>query len=140
MITLPVNMDEQTDPDPEQIPNQFGILDVAGECNRLHQKNVEAARTKIVRALRIGELLIAKKDKLGHGNWLNWFMKNIHFSIDTYENYKRLYEQREELKLANIQTLDEAYKLTRYANRKKRASKAKTVARATNVESENQAE
>jgi hypothetical protein len=43
-------MDEKTDPDPEQIPNQFGILDVAGECNRLHQKNVEAARTEIVRA------------------------------------------------------------------------------------------
>ena len=94
----------------------------------------------IVRALRIGELLIAKKQELGHGNWLTWFTKNIHFSIDTYENYKRLYERREELKLANVQTLDEAYKLIRYANRDKKASKAKTVAKATTIESDNQAE
>ena len=139
MIAPPV-MDQQTDPDPEQIPNHFGILDVAGECNRLHQENVEAARATIVRALRIGELLIAKKDELGHGNWLSWFMENIHFSIDTYENYKRVYERREELKLANVQTLDEAYNLIRYANRKKKASRAKTVAKAASVESDHQAE
>jgi hypothetical protein len=94
----------------------------------------------IVRALRIGELLIAKKDELGHGNWLTWFMKNIHFSIDTYENYKRVYERREELKLANVQTLGEAYKLIRDANREKRASKTKTVAKAATVKSDNQAE
>jgi hypothetical protein len=71
---------------------------------------------------------------------LTWFLKNIDFSIDTYENYKRVYERREELKLASVQTLDEAYKFIRDANREKRASKAKTVAKVTTIESDNQAE
>jgi hypothetical protein len=51
-----------------------------------------------------------------------------------------VYERRGDLKLANVQTLGEAYKLIRDANREKRASKAKTVAKATTVESDNQAE
>lgn len=114
-------MNEITDPNSEVVRN----LDVAEEVNRLHQENFLAARDTIFRAIRIGELLVQKKASLSHGEWIPWFIKNITFSLDTYDNYRRVYERQEELRLANIHKLKDAYTLIRNASRQKKEPKAK---------------
>jgi Protein of unknown function (DUF3102) len=96
---------------------------VSEEINRLHEENCIAARNTIERAIRIGELLTKQKDRLTHGDWYPWFDKNIKFSHTTDERYRKLYEQRNEIKSSNVQDLSGAYRLIRDANKSSKATK-----------------
>ncbi len=53
-------------------------------------KLVNMASTWISRAAHCGKLLIAKKQELGHGNWLPWLAENITaFGYDTANDYMK---------------------------------------------------
>lgn len=86
-------------------------LQAVDEINRLHAEICEAARTTIEKAIRIGELLTEQKASLKHGEWLPWLKENVGFSRQTADNYRRLYEKRDDLKLLNVGNLTEAYQL-----------------------------
>jgi hypothetical protein len=96
---------------------------VSEEINRLHEQNCIAARNTIERAIRIGELLAKQKDTLTHGEWFPWFDKNIKFSRDTAERYRKVYERRNEIKNRNVRNLSDAYRLIRDANKMSKATK-----------------
>jgi Protein of unknown function (DUF3102) len=80
------------------------------EINRLHGEICEAARTSIGKAIRIGELLTQVRSTLKHGEWLPWLKENVGFSRQTADNYRRIYEKREDIKLLNVGNLSEAYR------------------------------
>src|SRR3974390_2149277 len=79
------------------------------EITRLHSEILEAARTSVDKAIRIGELLTQEKDKLDHGQWLPWLKANVPFTRATAANYMRCWERREELKCKTV--LGEAYRI-----------------------------
>jgi Protein of unknown function (DUF3102) len=81
------------------------------EINRLHAEICQAARTTIEKAIRIGELLTEQKATLKHGEWLPWLKANVEFSRQTADNYRRVYEKREDIKLLNVGNLTDAYRL-----------------------------
>ena len=87
------------------------ISGAASEINRLHGEICQAARTTIEKAIRIGELLTEQKAGLKHGEWLPWLKANVEFSRQTADNYRRVYEKREDLKLLNVGNLTDAYRL-----------------------------
>ena len=94
------------------LPIELIPVDVPGEINRLHFENMEAARTTIQRAVRIGELLSLQKAKLKHGEWLPWLTNNVAFSRQTADNYRRIYEHRD--KMPTFGNLSDAYRLLNY--------------------------
>jgi hypothetical protein len=77
-----------------QVSLSDGDATFADEINARHRNFVACARTALEEAIRIGELLIANKQAVPHGAWLNWLKKNITFDIRTAQNYMRLFEQR----------------------------------------------
>ena len=50
----------------------------AREINQLHGEILAAAKTTIEKAIRIGELLTARKEKCPHGAWLPWTLPFLH--------------------------------------------------------------
>ena len=89
-----------------------GTLDaVVTEISRLHDEIVVAARTSVTKAIRIGELLYRVRASR-RGKWLKWIDDNVPFlSQRTTYNYIGCYERRDELRLANVATLSDAYDL-----------------------------
>jgi hypothetical protein len=81
------------------------------EINRLHGEICDAARTSIEKAIRIGELLTQARSSLKHGEWLPWLKENVGFSRQTADNYWRIFDNRENLKLLNVGNLTDAYRL-----------------------------
>lgn len=81
------------------------------EIKNLHSEILEAARTSLEKAIRVGELLTSAKAELKHGQWMPWLKENIPFSQQTANNYMRVFAERDRLKLTNIGNLSEAYAL-----------------------------
>lgn len=79
------------------------------EINRLHSEIIEAARTSLEKAIRIGELLSDIKSGLQHGGWLTWLKENVAFHDRTARRYIKVYEQRD--KLDSVSDLTGAYRL-----------------------------
>jgi hypothetical protein len=79
------------------------------EINRLHGDLQGLAVNALDRAIRIGELLCAKKRSLEHGKWLPWLKANIAFSERTAQNYMGVFQKRARLKSANVADLTAAY-------------------------------
>jgi hypothetical protein len=90
---------------------QLATTDAAAEIIRLHAEILAAARTTIQKAIRIGELLLQEKQRVGHGKWLPWIKANVGFSERTVRNYIRVYDNRDRLKSANVADLSDAYAL-----------------------------
>jgi Protein of unknown function (DUF3102) len=98
----------------EVTANENGAVALSGvviEINRLHAEICQAARTTIDKAIRIGELLAEQKEALKHGEWLPWLKANVEFSRQTADNYRRVYEKREDIKLLSVGNLTDAYRL-----------------------------
>jgi DUF3102 family protein len=75
---------------------------VLNEIKHLH-KEVDGSvldcwRNNLPKMIRLGEMLAALKDGVGHGNWMSYFRENegyCGFSEDTGERYMRLYKYRD---------------------------------------------
>jgi hypothetical protein len=83
----------------------------ADEINALDQKLTAMARTSVNLAIRIGMLLSQQKKSLPHGHWLKWLQANVTLSIRRVDRYLMIYDNREQLKMANVSNLTEAYAL-----------------------------
>lgn len=83
----------------------------ADEIRQLHDEINGIGRAALDKAIRIGELLTAKKADLGHGKWLPWVESEALFSARTATRYLGLYENREKVKSASVSDLTEAYRL-----------------------------
>jgi hypothetical protein len=84
---------------------------LATKIKALHAKLLAARKHTVDQAIEIGGLLVQAKSKCEHGEWLKWLKENVGFSRQTADNYVTLYEKREGLKLLNVGSLSEAYKL-----------------------------
>lgn len=88
---------------------QVSLEQSRSKINKLHTEIISAARRSLDNAIRIGKLLTEVKEKLPHGAWLPWLQKNISFSRQTADNYRRVFEQRD--KLLKVSNLADAYRL-----------------------------
>lgn len=70
---------------------------LATEINSEHAAVEASLRTGLAHALRAGELLIAAKSLVGHGEWLSWLAANCAVSERTAQAYMRLTANRPEL-------------------------------------------
>lgn len=74
---------------------------LAGEVNREHKAAAASAREVLDHAVRAGELLLAAKKQVRHGEWLSWFASNFEFTARTGQNYMRLAQHWSELQAKN---------------------------------------
>lgn len=70
---------------------------LAAEINLEHSAASTAAREALGHARRAGELLLAAKKQVKHGDWLSWLAANFQFTARTAQNYMRLSEHWGEL-------------------------------------------
>lgn len=59
----------------------------AAEVNDAHQCAIECADMAVEHAIRCGQMLIRKKDQLGHGAYGEWVATYCHFSLRTARKY-----------------------------------------------------
>lgn len=86
-------------------------LGPAAEIIRLHAEIVEALETSFQKAVRIGELLTEHKARLPHGEFLPWVAQHLPFTDRTARNYMAVYRERDQLQVAQVEGLGEAYRL-----------------------------
>ena len=86
------------------------------EIRQLHAGIISHARTSLVNAIRIGEILSQIKTVLKNTNWIEWLQTNLPFSDRTARRYVSCYERRDQLSLDNLSNLSEAYALIASAN------------------------
>jgi Protein of unknown function (DUF3102) len=82
------------------------------EINILHDEIIGHARISLAKAIEIGGALDEWKEKLGHGNWLQWLKANIKFKPRTAERYRLLYVNRDKLKCDTMSNMTEAFNLS----------------------------
>lgn len=78
---------------------------------QLHKEILEAARTSLPKAIKIGRILSTIKAKLEHGQWLPWIEKHLPFAGRTATRYIKCFEERDRLKSDSVSDLAEAYDL-----------------------------
>jgi len=64
--------------------------DLPVEINAAHDAAVKAIAQGTAHAIRAGELLLAAKAKIGHGQWAKWQKANLSFSARTAQTYMQL--------------------------------------------------
>jgi len=81
---------------------------IAIKANIAHSFITQRGFEMIKAMITCGEILCTKKYRLGHGRWLPWVKLNLDFHFKTANNYMRLYENRDEILLAEPGSLREA--------------------------------
>ncbi|MGD9609281.1 MAG: DUF3102 domain-containing protein [Desulfovibrionaceae bacterium] len=79
------------------------------EICQLHGEIIEAGKTVLMKAIRVGEILTEAKASLPHGQFTPW-LKNLPFTDRTARNYMRLYQNRDQLKTETVSGLTAAYR------------------------------
>jgi hypothetical protein len=72
-------------------------VEEANKLRKLHQECCEAIHTGVQKAIQAGEILVAVKAKLKHGEWIPWIQANLNFDRHTAAQYMRCYDHRERL-------------------------------------------
>jgi hypothetical protein len=86
----------------KQAPETFEGSDTVAEINTLHNELFALGKTALEKAIRIGDLLVANKKAVRHGDWLKWIDKKLVFGGRQAQKYISIYEGRDELRaLAN---------------------------------------
>jgi hypothetical protein len=87
----------------------------ATAINRIRDIHTELdtlGRSALDLAIEAGGLLRECKQKLSHGQWLNWLSNNFRFTDRTARNWMRISEAAENGKLETVSDLTAAYRLT----------------------------
>ena len=66
------------------------LSDLLGAINAEHGRATRSARTTIDHATRCGEMLLAAKSKVAHGQWESWLEENTGVSLRSSQRYMRL--------------------------------------------------
>jgi hypothetical protein len=75
----------------------LGTLDLIKQINTEYE-TILAAERHVLRAIAVGEMLIACKDRVKHGEWEPWLKKNCaKIAPSTDRLYRQLADNREEL-------------------------------------------
>lgn len=83
----------------------------AVEIVRLHAEVVAAARSSLTKAIEIGELLVAAKAELAHGEWIPFCDEALTgMSRRTIQNYMKVFNNREILQAQEITDPAAAYR------------------------------
>jgi hypothetical protein len=77
-----------------ELEQQTNDASIVAEINRLHGEVWEEARLTITKAIRIGELLVAQKEKLTHGEWLPWIKTSLKFGQQQVSRYVNCFNNR----------------------------------------------
>jgi hypothetical protein len=81
--------------------------DIAARINAAHEAVLSAAKAVVERAIEAGELVLAQKARLAHGQWLPWLAQNcpsIHPRMA--QRYMRLAENRATLEAKTTRVSD----------------------------------
>lgn len=78
------------------------------ELNRLHGQIEGKLRSTVEDAIRAGEILTQVKERVGHGEFLQWVRKNAEFEERTAQRYMQLFVYRD--KCVSVSDLQSAYK------------------------------
>jgi hypothetical protein len=83
----------------------------AEEITRLHNEIRQHAETMLLKAYRIGELLVEQKQKMQHGQFTQWVTDHWPFSVRTAQNYMKVFLNKDQLKNENVSLLSDAYNI-----------------------------
>ncbi len=88
-------------------------LSAVGEViNRLHQEICESAHSSYSKAMQIGELLSGQKQKVKHGEWLDWLSFNCpSISERTASRYMGIYRDQTDIKTAKLTDTSFVYQI-----------------------------
>src|SRR5215208_3178194 len=86
-----------TPPDEQTLPDNMAEL-----INEEHRAVQNAGGIALEHAMRAGAMLVAKKEELPHGEFMDWVKANCEFSDRTANDYMKLHRRREEVE-ANSQ-------------------------------------
>jgi hypothetical protein len=92
-------------------------VSIPNEINALNTEIVGFAAKTIANAIRVGELLTAKKEEPAHGEYLPWIENNLTFGPDMAERYRLIYARREEIPIDKIATIRQALKFLNKSNK-----------------------
>ena len=81
----------------------------AAEICQLHEELGGCLRLSVEKAIRIGELLSAQKEELGHGAFIPWVEASLPFDLRSAQRYMKVFRNRLELKSDSVSYLTEAY-------------------------------
>ncbi len=73
------------------------LPELAAQINAAHVECEHALKAGLARALKVGQLLVAAKQRVGHGQWLPWLKTNVHFSERSAQDYMRVARRWSEL-------------------------------------------
>lgn len=79
------------------------------EITRLHNELTGLLMNSLEKAIKIGSLLEEQKKSLAHGKFIPWVEENLPFKERTARNYRRVYQNRNELKRQAVADLNTAY-------------------------------
>ncbi|UOG62587.1 DUF3102 domain-containing protein [Leptospira noguchii] len=101
----------------------------AEKISMLHTSIETNIKNAIRNAIKIGELLIEKKSRLGHGKFIPWITTNLPFSERTAQRYIKLFENRDLLNTTPVSDLKSAYKLLSSADREEKEINPKEISK-----------
>ena len=110
------------------------------EISRLHGEIVGDARITLKKAIRIGELLSAEKERHKHGEWGKWIDENLPFTSRMAQNYIRCFDNKAKLKCETVSLLGVGAAVKKLANPKPKNAKSATVTDLKPVEIESKVE
>ena len=97
------------------------------EIKRLHDSILYHARFSLDEGICIGEILVRRKVRCGHGKFESWLESNVEFAERTARRYMDLFLYRELLKSANVADLTTAGKVITSAELAERIAKAEAA-------------
>jgi hypothetical protein len=84
----------------------------AEAINRMHREICSHGARMVNIAILIGaELIRIKEEECEHGEWGDFVLENLDFSVRTASNYMRISRSRAEIERANVTVLTRAYAL-----------------------------
>jgi hypothetical protein len=94
-----------------QIRHESNSTDIRMEIINLHDEIRQHAESMLIKAIRIGELLVEQKHKMQHGQFTQWITDNLPFSVRSAQNYMKVFINRKQLKNENVSLLSDAYNI-----------------------------
>jgi hypothetical protein len=76
-----------------------GLAQRARAINEEHRAFVGTFRKTVEHGIRAGELLAEAKAECPHGTWLPWLEDNFEGSVRSAQEYMRLYNHRDEIRV-----------------------------------------
>jgi hypothetical protein len=94
-----------------EILNATNETDCVDEISKLHSEIRQHAETMLMKAIRIGELLVEQKQKMQHGQFTKWATDNLPFCVRTAQNYMKVFRNNKQFKSENVSVLSDAYNI-----------------------------